>query len=123
MITFLSPGLFFYTNHLTMNTILVDAIYPLFSWLGLLSTTWFDNHVLNLFVPVMDFIYVIATLCILINGLLLNNRDVRLKLVYYATAVLYGFFSYSFFIVLFYSIFLKILDITDKQGAFSCNKS
>ena len=48
----------------------------------------------------MDFVYIFATIFILIYGLILNNRNKSLKLVYYATAVLYGFFSYAFLVVL-----------------------
>jgi hypothetical protein len=60
----------------------------------------------------MDFIYVIVILLTLIYGLMQNNRNKGLKLVYYATAVFYGILSYLFLGVLTYSI------ITFKQGIF-----
>jgi hypothetical protein len=55
----------------------------------------------------MDFIYVIAILFTLIYGLIQNNRNLSLKLVYYTTAALYGFLSYLFLGVLSYSLFIQ----------------
>ena len=103
ILAYVAPALFLFTIHVAMQAFQTDVIIPILVSTGLVTSP--DMTPINqIFVYLVDFLYVMVFLGLVFYSMHLTNRHPKFKPFIYGTSTLYGIFSLVIIAVFVYDI-------------------